>query len=66
MTQIIDSLAEVSDRYDALFCDLWGCVHNGVTAFPEAIYNSLLDAVLSPDPEWAGRAVRQLCGAVAG
>ncbi|MEZ0468676.1 thioesterase family protein [Phaeobacter sp. SYSU ZJ3003] len=36
------------------------------TALPEAIYNSLLDAVLSPAPEWAGRAVRQLCGAVAG
>ena len=35
--QIIEHLAEVSDRYDAVFCDLWGCVHNGVTAFPEAI-----------------------------
>ncbi|MBV0911250.1 TIGR01459 family HAD-type hydrolase [Anianabacter salinae] len=37
MTRIIDSLAEISDRYDALFCDLWGCLHNGVTAFPEAV-----------------------------
>ncbi|WP_146344223.1 TIGR01459 family HAD-type hydrolase [Falsiphaeobacter marinintestinus] len=37
MTQIIPSLAEVSDRYDALFVDLWGCVHNGVTAYPEAV-----------------------------
>lgn len=37
MTQIIQSLAEVSDRYDALFVDLWGCVHNGVTAYPEAV-----------------------------
>ncbi|MFX0546937.1 HAD family hydrolase [Roseovarius sp. S1116L3] len=37
MTQIIQSLAEVSSRYDALFVDLWGCLHNGVTAFPEAI-----------------------------
>ena len=36
MTQIIRSLAEISDNYDALFVDLWGCVHNGVTAFPEA------------------------------
>ncbi len=35
--RIIESLAEVSDRYDAVFCDLWGCVHNGVTAFPEAV-----------------------------
>ena len=37
MTQLIQSLAEVSDRYRALFVDLWGCVHNGVTAYPEAV-----------------------------
>ncbi|EBA15806.1 HAD-superfamily subfamily IIA hydrolase, TIGR01459 [Roseobacter sp. SK209-2-6] len=37
MTQIISSLAEVSDRYKALFVDLWGCVHNGITAFPDAV-----------------------------
>ncbi|WP_204113319.1 TIGR01459 family HAD-type hydrolase [Shimia biformata] len=37
MTQIINSLADVSDRYDALFVDLWGCVHNGITAYPEAV-----------------------------
>lgn len=37
MSQIIQTLAEVSDRYDALFVDLWGCVHNGVTAFPDAV-----------------------------
>lgn len=37
MTQIITSLAEISDRYQALFVDLWGCVHNGVTAYPDAV-----------------------------
>lgn len=37
MTRIITSLAEVSGPYDALFVDLWGCVHNGITAFPEAV-----------------------------
>lgn len=37
MTQIITSLAEIQDRYDAVFCDLWGCLHNGVRAFPEAV-----------------------------
>jgi len=37
MTQIIESLSEVSDRYTALFVDLWGCVHNGIQAFPEAV-----------------------------
>lgn len=37
MTQIISALSDISDRYDALFVDLWGCVHNGVTAYPEAV-----------------------------
>ena len=35
--QIVERLADISERYDAVFCDLWGCVHNGVTAFPEAV-----------------------------
>ncbi|MEL6103338.1 MAG: TIGR01459 family HAD-type hydrolase [Pseudomonadota bacterium] len=37
MTQIISALSEVSSRYDAMFVDLWGCVHNGVHALPEAV-----------------------------
>ena len=37
MTQIISSLSEISSRYDALLVDLWGCMHNGVTAYPEAV-----------------------------
>ena len=37
MTQIISALSEISDRYDALFVDLWGCVHNGVHALPDAV-----------------------------
>jgi len=37
MTQIIDSLADIANRYDVLLVDLWGCVHDGVTAFPEAV-----------------------------
>ncbi|MEL6954209.1 MAG: TIGR01459 family HAD-type hydrolase [Pseudomonadota bacterium] len=37
MVEIISDLAEISARYDAVLCDLWGCVHDGVTAFPEAI-----------------------------
>lgn len=37
MNRIITNLSEVSAQYDALFVDLWGCVHNGVTAFPEAV-----------------------------
>ncbi|MGR3805046.1 HAD family hydrolase [Marinibacterium profundimaris] len=37
MTQIISALSEVSSRYDALFVDLWGCLHDGVRALPEAV-----------------------------
>ncbi|KIC50358.1 TIGR01459 family HAD-type hydrolase [Tateyamaria sp. ANG-S1] len=37
MAQIISALSEISDHYDALFVDLWGCVHNGVKALPEAV-----------------------------
>jgi len=37
MTPIIATLAEVAPRYRALFCDLWGCVHNGIAAFPAAV-----------------------------
>ncbi|MGX9355350.1 TIGR01459 family HAD-type hydrolase [Roseobacteraceae bacterium S113] len=37
MTQIITHFSEIHDRYDAAFVDLWGCVHNGVKAFPDAV-----------------------------
>lgn len=37
MTRIITSLADISATYDALFCDLWGCLHNGVAPFAEAV-----------------------------
>ncbi len=37
MTQIIDRLADISAPYDALFVDLWGCVHDGIHAIPSAV-----------------------------
>ena len=37
MTRIVSSLAEVSANYDAVFCDLWGCVHDGLKALPAAV-----------------------------
>jgi HAD superfamily hydrolase (TIGR01459 family) len=37
MTRIIHRLSDTGTRYRALFCDLWGCVHNGKTAYPEAV-----------------------------
>ncbi|HKN28350.1 MAG TPA: TIGR01459 family HAD-type hydrolase [Roseiarcus sp.] len=32
----IATLGEISDRYDAILCDIWGVLHNGVTSFAEA------------------------------
>lgn len=37
MTEIIRQLSDISARYDALFVDLWGCVHNGVVAYDDAV-----------------------------
>lgn len=37
MTDLIPSLASLADDYDAVFCDLWGCLHNGQTPFPAAV-----------------------------
>lgn len=36
MTRIVDSLSDLAADYDAVFCDLWGVLHDGVTVFPEA------------------------------
>ncbi|MGE3249597.1 MAG: TIGR01459 family HAD-type hydrolase [Hyphomonadaceae bacterium] len=35
--RIIDSLDDIADRYDALFCDVWGVVHNGRAPFAPAV-----------------------------
>ncbi|WP_136682429.1 TIGR01459 family HAD-type hydrolase [Falsirhodobacter xinxiangensis] len=37
MTRIVSSLAEISHSYRAVFCDLWGCLHDGVRAHPAAV-----------------------------
>ena len=42
MTLIINSLDEISHNYDALFVDLWGCVHNGITSYASAV-KALID-----------------------
>jgi HAD superfamily hydrolase (TIGR01459 family) len=33
---VITGLAQILQRYDLLLCDVWGVIHNGVVAFPEA------------------------------
>ena len=37
MTKVIGTFSEISDKYTAVICDLWGCLHNGVKSFPEAL-----------------------------
>ncbi len=32
----IGTLGEISDCYDAILCDIWGVLHNGLTSFAEA------------------------------
>ncbi len=32
--RFIRHLSEIADDYDALLCDAWGVIHNGVTLFP--------------------------------
>lgn len=36
MTRLITALSDIAHQYDALFVDLWGCVHDGVRALPAA------------------------------
>jgi HAD superfamily hydrolase (TIGR01459 family) len=36
LPSFIERFEPLAREYDALFCDIWGVVHNGVTAFPAA------------------------------
>ena len=36
MTTIIERFEEIAGQYDAVFCDVWGCVHNGVEPIASA------------------------------
>lgn len=66
MTEIIQSIDELQG-YTALYCDLWGCLHDGVQAFAPAVAalerfrergGSVLLLTNSPRPE--GAVVAQL------
>ncbi len=37
MVRIIERFDEVAGGYGTLYCDLWGCLHDGVRAFPDAV-----------------------------
>ncbi len=67
MTDLIDRLSDISDIYDAVFCDLWGCLHNGVEPFPDAVaalqqYRALggIVLLLTNAPRPKASVVRQL------
>ena len=36
-TRMISGLGEIASQYDTYILDLWGCLHNGVTAYPAAL-----------------------------
>ncbi|RJE85396.1 TIGR01459 family HAD-type hydrolase [Paracoccus onubensis] len=37
MSRIIGNLSQIGSEYEALFCDLWGCLHNGKQPYPAAV-----------------------------
>ena len=42
MAKIIKSLKQISKDYNVLFCDIWGCIHNGKKAHTKAL-NALIE-----------------------
>lgn len=37
MTRLVETLAGFAEGYEALYCDVWGVLHDGLAAFPEAV-----------------------------
>jgi len=37
MTRIVESLDQIAAPYDVLYCDLWGCLHDGLALFAPAV-----------------------------
>ena len=37
MTNIVSSFEQISNRYKSVFCDLWGCLHNGKESFHKSL-----------------------------
>ncbi|MGY6710128.1 MAG: TIGR01459 family HAD-type hydrolase [Rhizobiaceae bacterium] len=37
MSRMIDALDEIADGYSVILSDVWGVLHNGVAAFPDAV-----------------------------
>jgi HAD superfamily hydrolase (TIGR01459 family) len=67
MTETIRSLDEIDPGYRVLYCDLWGCLHDGVRVFPAA--SAALErfrarggavVLITNSPRPAGAVARQL------
>ena len=37
MAKMIETLGSIGQGYDVVLCDVWGVIHNGVRAFPDAV-----------------------------
>ncbi len=37
MVRIIEAIDKIASGYRAFYCDLWGCLHDGTRALPEAV-----------------------------
>ena len=37
MVKIINNFSEIAQHYKAIFCDLWGCLHNGKKSFTKSL-----------------------------
>ena len=37
MLNIISNFSQISNRYKSVFCDLWGCLHNGEESFHKSL-----------------------------
>ncbi len=62
MTRIIRSLDEIAPGYRVLYCDLWGCLHDGTRALPDAVDGG--DCRARPPVQGVGNANQ--CGELAG
>ena len=67
MTRIIEWLADVSDDYDGVFCDVWGVIHNGLVpnidscqALNRAIGTGVPVLLLTNSPRRAADVERQI------
>ena len=42
MVKVIKHLKQISSEYNVVFCDIWGCIHNGKKAYTKAL-NALIE-----------------------